>query len=179
MYEGKVRMKSLGFLSFALAPIVGVGMIGFIFWFMVKTTQWFFWVPVVCAILLALKSGLLGLLSDVLNPHEFTITHNGLISKEGRLILWPQIKEVVFFNHGGYQHMGIKLRETESSVAGKPVGEALRNNLNWVVYKMPIVTMSDHLDPSQQELVRIFKDDYRVAVRFMEKEIEIGREGEL
>jgi hypothetical protein len=175
MFEGKVRTKASGFLQWIIAPIVALGMLSALIWFIIKTTEWFFGVPLFFLLLfLSWKSGLFRLYANILNPHNFTITRNGLISKDAIFIPWVQIKEIIFFNHGGYQHLGVKLNESVSSIDGKPLGEVFRKNTDWAFYKMPIVTMTDHLNPSRKELAIIFKDDYKVPVRFLEKEIEIN-----
>ncbi len=177
MYEGKVRTKVTGLLQGAIAPIFGLVMLGALFWFIIKTSKWFFWVPLLSiCIFIALKTGLFRLLAAILNPHEFTITNHGLISKEGIFIPWSQIEEVIFFNQCGYQHLGVRLNESLSGIEGKPIEEVFRKNTVWALYKMPIVTMTDHLSPSWKELATIFKDDYKVNVRFIEKEIESGEE---
>jgi len=119
------------------------------------------------------------LIIDVFNLHQFTITASGVVTKEGYLILWSQIKEVVFFSHCGYPHVGIKLKEGESFVEGKPVDELFKKDINWSVFKMPILTFSDNLNLSREELGKIFENDYKVPVKRVGKVIEAGNEGEL
>ena len=160
-----------------MVPVVSMAILGTVLWSIIKTTELFFGVPLLFFILfLAWKWGLFRLYASLLNPHEFTVTNNGLISKDDIFLPWSHIKEVVFFNHGGYQHLGVKLKEGLFSIGGKPIDEAFRNSVKWAVYKMPIVTMTDHLVPSWRELSTIFKDEYKVPVRFVEKEVEIGNE---
>ncbi|HLA04487.1 MAG TPA: hypothetical protein VJZ16_00755 [Syntrophales bacterium] len=180
MYQGKVRTKAAGFLKWAMVPIFSMAILGTVLWFIIKNTELYFGVTLLAFILfLAWKWGLFRLYANILNPHDFTITNNGLISKDGIFIPWSHIKEIVFFNYGGYQHLGVKLKEGLFSMEGKPIEDAFRKSANWAIYKMPIVTMTDHLIPSWRELVTIFKDDYKVPVRSMEKEVKIGEEGSL
>ncbi len=180
MYEGKVRTKASGFLKWAMVPIGSMAILGTVLWFVIKNTDLYFGAALAAFIFyLAWKWGLFRLYASILNPHDLTITKNGLISKEGIFLPWSHIKEIVVFNHGGYQHMGVKLKEGLFSIEGKPIEEMFRNSTKWAIYRMPIVTMTDHLMPSWGELVTIFKEDYSLPVRFVEKEIELGEERSL
>ena len=181
MFEGKVKTRLFSkYSDLFLVPILSMGFLVFLFWSTMRKMAWQLWVPLLCALIFVVyKSGLLKLDIGVFNLHQFTITTNGVVTKDGYLILWSQIKEVVFFSHCGYPHIGIKLKEGESFVDGKPVDELFGEDINWSVFKMPILTFSDNLNLSREELGKIFANDYKVPVRYVGKVIEAGNEDEL
>jgi hypothetical protein len=137
------------------------------------------WLLLCILILLVYKTGLVKLLLNGFRPGGFTITVNGIVSKEGFLFPWSQIKEVVFFNHCGYRHVGIRLNENVVSADGKSFDEIYGKDSSWSLFKMPILTMTRGLNIYEEKLAKIFENDYKIPVRYGKKDIEAGNEWEL
>jgi hypothetical protein len=165
MFEGKVKIRI--FSSFFFAIIFYSCLTVFLLWWFLKDRGWQTRLLILSIfIFFGYKSGFFKALFGAYHLHRFTITVNGIISKEGHLIPWTQIKEVVFLNLYGDRHLGIRLKENEYFKDGKLIDEEFKNEPDGPDFKMPILIGLDGLNMSEEELGKIFGQDYKIPVRY-------------
>lgn len=108
----------------------------------------------------------------------FTIAEGGIRMPGGFTIPWEDIHEAVFFNHEGADSFGIRLRGKLTTMTDRQLAALTKDNLDYSVYRMPLVTLTRVLAVAQDDLIEVFQRR-GVRVRVNQKLIEAGDESQV
>ena len=87
----------------------------------------------------------------------FTVGAEGVRRHDGVLLPWDALQGAVLFDCQGEEHLGLRLKDGVASLAGRPLAEVLRRDLDWRAHGMPLVTMPRVLAIPRQELLSLFE----------------------
>jgi hypothetical protein len=94
----------------------------------------------------------------------FTIYEKGLEANQNLFIEWNKVKEISVFEHFGEKHFGFRLKEDVARINGVEIGEYLKNNSTWSVYKMPLAVSCNSLSQPWDEVVELIHSKFNVPV---------------
>jgi hypothetical protein len=97
----------------------------------------------------------------------------------GLFAKWDEIKEIVVFSYEGEKHFGFRLKDDLTTIQGRHIDEYMDDDLTWDVFKMPFATMYKSLFTPADEIIEMFHSQYGVAVRYNERDLEMGEEAEI
>jgi len=109
----------------------------------------------------------------------FVTRDNGIILPTGVLISWTCVRDVVVFQYCGHRHFGVRLKDSVMDVDGKPLDEVFSGDVNWSVFRMPLVMSLSAIRVPSDDLLRILHEQFGIPIQVEEKEIEIGKEKHL
>jgi len=87
----------------------------------------------------------------------FIMRTEGFETPRGIVIPWDHVKDAVMFDHGGEEHVGLRLEEGVTEIGGVPLEKLFERDVDWDVYHMPFVTMTGVLRASPERLAEIFR----------------------